>query len=307
MRSAVSVPSLPPPQAPTRSPAAASPAAAPACLPLCGPLPATIPPAARQALVPSLDKGLLVLQALRAVVGDPSACFKDPHQLVCFSEATCTSKDLCLVMPTGTCHVKKTGFSFYAQTSSNMHIISYIIWIGGGKSLIPLVASNMYPDKLVVVVTTLNMNKAVMRRRADAAGVSCWEWDDTCLQSTRLNQLTYRPQQGLLLVSADRATNATFHEFLLHQFAVHKSMARLFMDEAHLVLSEFRDIMFDVHAIRPRHCTWVFLTATLPPNLEQIIWGITASEPTVLRPDLSGFGIGTARLNLEYAVSDQAK
>lgn len=163
----------------------------------------------------------------------------------------------------------------------------------------------MYPDNLVVVVTTLNMNKADMRRRAEAAGVSCWEWDDTCIQSERLRHLSHRPQKGLLLVSADKAANASFQEFLLHQFAVHKSVARLFMDEVHLVLSEFRDIMFEVHAIRPPYCTWVFLTATLSPDLEQIIWGITASEPTVLRPDLSGFGIGTARLNLEYAVSDQ--
>ena len=112
MRSTVRSPSLPLPQAPAPAPepapAAAPSAAASVFLPLCGPLLPTTPPSARQALVPSLDQGLSVLQALRAVVGDPSATFRDPHQVVCFSEAACTTKDLCIVMPTGAC----LGFCF---------------------------------------------------------------------------------------------------------------------------------------------------------------------------------------------------
>jgi superfamily II DNA helicase RecQ len=154
----------------------------------------------------------------------------------------------------------------------------------------------------VVVVCPLNMIKQGMAARAEKAGIPCWQWDSTCLQADRLGQLTHRPQKGLLLVSADMATNGSFAEFLLHQFAVHKCVARLFMDEVHIVLSEFRDVVFDVHAIRPPGCTWVFLTATLPPDLELLICDITATTPTILRPDVSGFGTGTARLNLEYAV-----
>ena len=174
---------------------------------------------------------------------------------------------------------------------------------GGGKTVIPILTAKRHPDKLVVLIAPLNILKQDVKVRAAAAGVDCWVWGEEQMNRQRVFHLLDRPARGLCLVTADKATQQVFTQFLLRQFAQHRSVARVFFDEIHLVLAEFRDVMWDVYGIRPQHCTWSFLTATLPPNLEHIVWDIMATRPCILRPDVSGFGLGTTRLNLEYAVS----
>ena len=157
------------------------------------------------------------------------------------------------------------------------------------------------PRKLTVVVAPQNVIITGLEQRALAAGVAVVRWTSATLQE--LDQWMRLPQSGLLLVSADMATSHAFCTFLRHQFTHHKSLNRLFMDEVHLALQDFRSVMLDLWRICPRGCTWVFLTGSLAVEEEPLIGNIMDARPVILRPDTAGFGVGTTRLNVELAVS----
>lgn len=157
------------------------------------------------------------------------------------------------------------------------------------------------PTKLTVVVAPQNVIITGIEKRATEAGVPLVQrWTGHCLRN--LGEWVGAPQCGLLLVSADLATTQAFRSFLRKQFSVFKCVHRVFMDEVHLSLQEFRSVMLDLWRICPRPCTWVFLTGSLALDEEPLVCNIVDARPLVLRPDTAGFGVGTARLNLEYVV-----
>ncbi len=157
------------------------------------------------------------------------------------------------------------------------------------------------PQKLTVVVAPMNVIMTGIEQRAQAAGVQVSIW--TTGAAGAVDKLKREKQKGLLLVSADKATTPAFREFLRWQFVNLGNVARLFMDELHLVLQDFRSVMQDVWRIRPRGCPWVFLTGSLAVQEELLVCEIVGARPLVLRPDSAGFGMGTGRANIEYVVS----
>lgn len=157
------------------------------------------------------------------------------------------------------------------------------------------------PDNLTVVVAPQNVIMTNLEPRARACGVVVETWT-SATTTGNLAAWNGAAQKGLLLVSADMATGQVFRDFLAKQFHVFKSVHRLFMDEWHLALQDFRSVMRDLYRICPRPCTWVFLTGSLSEDEERLVGNIVDARPVILRPDRSGFGIGTARPNLEYVV-----
>lgn len=171
---------------------------------------------------------------------------------------------------------------------------------GGGKTCIPIMAALHNPKKLTVVVAPQNVVITGIEQRAAAAGLRVARWTAKC--QSELHRWMDVPQAGLLLVSADMATAHSFCCFLDRQFTHLKSLNRLFMDEVHLCLQDFRSVMLDLWRICPRGCSWVFLTGSLAVEEEPLVSNIVAARPVILRPDTAGYGVGTARLNIEYTV-----
>jgi hypothetical protein len=156
------------------------------------------------------------------------------------------------------------------------------------------------PNKLTVVVAPQNVVITGIEQRAAALKLKVARWTAQCQRE--LHRWMNVAQVGLLLVSADMATTHTFCCFLDKQFTHFKSLNRLFMDEVHLCLQDFRSVMLDLWRIRPRGCSWVFLTGSLSVEEEPLVCNIVDARPVILRPDTAGFGVGTARLNIEYTV-----
>lgn len=156
------------------------------------------------------------------------------------------------------------------------------------------------PKKLTVVVAPLNVVITGLEQRAAAVGLRVARWSAQC--ERELHRWMNAPHAGLLLVSADVATTHTFSCFLDKQFTHFQCLNRLFMDEVHLCLQDFRSVMLDLWRIRPRGCSWVFLTGSLAVEEEPLVSNIVDARPIILRPDTGGIGFGTARLNIEYIV-----
>lgn len=172
--------------------------------------------------------------------------------------------------------------------------------LGGGKSLLPLLCAKLHPNDLVIVVCPLIILKENLLDRARQAGIErakAWDKEDIA----KVVQYNVYPVKGLLFVTTDLATSGPFQTFLNAQDTQHGTLVRLFIDEVHLCLEAYREVMSDLYVLRSEKRGWVLLTATLSPQREPIVFQVLGAKPLVLRPDTS-FGIGTQRLNIEYAV-----
>lgn len=129
---------------------------------------------------------------------------------------------------------------------------------GGGKSMIPILASIMEPEGAVVVVLPLRSLMTDWERKLKAMKVVFQVYDPTKPLASTIN---------LILVSADKAKFKTWRQRLGELDAV-LPVTRMVFDEAHLPLlaNDFRESMRHMLELRQFRMQLVLLSATVPPS-----------------------------------------
>lgn len=129
---------------------------------------------------------------------------------------------------------------------------------GGGKSMIPIVASMMEHEEAVVVVLPLRSLMTDWERKLIAMKVPFQVYDPTKPLKNTIN---------LIMVSADKARFKTWRQHLAELDAV-LPVTRMVFDEAHLPLlsNDFRESMRDMLELRQFPMQMVLLSATVPPS-----------------------------------------
>lgn len=183
-----------------------------------------------QTIAQSVD----MLQLFRMLMKDEYAAFRNEHQVAAMRTTSASeTADFIIVTPTGS-----------------------------GKSLLYMMSALQNPTMTSVVVLPLVSLTADIKRRATEAGgdirVQCWDWN-----------VTPSDPPQLLLISVKEATSLGFEQWLAAANAT-KKVARVYVDEAHIVLSSmtYRREMIDFGASLKELVPLTLLTATLPPKME---------------------------------------
>lgn len=172
---------------------------------------------------------------------------------------------------------------------------------GGGKSMLFIVPAFTAPGGTTVVVVPLVALRADMQRRCQQLGISCVAWESR------------RPPDAasIVLVTPESAVSPDFQTFL-NRLRWMRRLDRIMIDECHVVLNsqgDFRPQMAQLGKLVRARTQMVWLTATLPPSMEEelcrrmkhnqtavTIYRARTSRPNVAyrvwRPVLTGVGRG---------------
>jgi hypothetical protein len=172
---------------------------------------------------------------------------------------------------------------------------------GGGKSMLFMVPAFTAPGGTTVVVVPLVALRADMQRRCQQLGILCVAWESR------------RPPDAasIVLVTPESAVSPDFQTFL-NRLRWMRRLDRIVIDECHVVLNsqrDFRPQMAQLGKLVQARTQMVWLTATLPPSMEDelcrwmkhdrtavTIYRAQTSRPNVAyrvwRPVLTGVGQG---------------
>jgi superfamily II DNA helicase RecQ len=161
---------------------------------------------------------------------------------------------------------------------------------GAGKSLLFMLPASVEPGGTTIVVVPLVALRADIRRRCQALGISCTEWESG------------RPADGasIVLVTPESAVSETFTTFINRKRWSHE-LDRIVIDECHIVLNDryhFRKEMGQLGELVKGKTQMVLLTATLPRDEEAELCRRMYFEPSQVR----WFRSRTARTNVAYRV-----
>lgn len=229
----------------------------------CEPTPTLMP--ARAASM-TLDQSVRYLGALRKAISDPKATFRNSAQAeAVFRIMSDRENDSILIQPTGS-----------------------------GKSLLYLMSTILNPTLVTVVVCPLVGLTLDILSRAQNASVKIFarRWNEIAERDRTPDQA---PQ--FLLVSAEEAVTDEF-DFYLQKLAEVNLLNRIFVDEAHLVLTArtYRKAMYLLGLLRRVAVPLTLLSATLPPKMIQPISAIfKLCDPVILRSS-------TVRPNIAFSV-----
>lgn len=155
---------------------------------------------------------------------------------------------------------------------------------GGGKSMLFMLPAFLNSDRVTVLILALIALRVDLMRRFGQAGItySCWP--------------SMNPAP-LVVVSTEAASSESFHQHLL-ALERQNVLDRVVLDEAHMSVSEdhYRPQMRDLVNLRVLTAQFVYLTATLPPSMEQDLTSLHALDsPLTIRTSSN-------RSNLYYSV-----
>ncbi|KAF7174528.1 hypothetical protein CNMCM5623_007656 [Aspergillus felis] len=171
----------------------------------------------------------------------------------------------------------------------------------GGKSMLFMVPAFTAPGGTTIVVVPLVALQADMTRRCQELSISCMPWE------------SWRPPDtaSIMLVTPESAVSPDFQTFL-NRLRWTRRLDRIVINKYHMVLNDqqdFRPQMAQLGRLVQAHTQMVWLTATLPPSMEDklcrrikhdqaavTIYRARTSRPNVAyrvwRPDMTGVGQG---------------
>ena len=162
-----------------------------------------------------------------------------------------------------------------------------ILPTGAGKSMLFLVPCILESDLVTVIICPLVALNHDMKGRFFKAGLQIATWSERLEKDFRA-----------LIVSIETAASAGFLQFL-EQLCLQKKLARLVIDEAHIVLTsaDYRPKLREIFAQRPsRPVPLLLLTASLPPCMtKELCRAVGCPRPLMIRSP------STARSNIKYS------
>ena len=171
-----------------------------------------------------------------------------------------------------------------------------ILPTGGGKSLLFMLPATLPDAKTTIVVVPFVALMKDLVQKCQEAGIDCVEWKEN-----------RQCKASIIFVAAETAAQTTFLEYACN-LRLLGQLDRIFVDECHLILTaaEYRELLPRLEQLRLLPCPITFLTATLPPSMEEEfneamnLGGATAAGasptfPTYIRAP-------TNRLNFVYEV-----
>ncbi|CEN60840.1 hypothetical protein ASPCAL03272 [Aspergillus calidoustus] len=131
---------------------------------------------------------------------------------------------------------------------------------GGGKSMLFILPAWAVPGGTTIVVVPLISLRQDMARRCQQLGVLCVAWD------------WQRPpdEAAIVLVTPESAVTSDFQSFI-NQLVMMRRLDRVVVDECHIIMNaqkDFRPQMAQLGRLVRARCPMVYLTATLPPQME---------------------------------------
>ncbi|KAL2835637.1 P-loop containing nucleoside triphosphate hydrolase protein [Aspergillus pseudodeflectus] len=131
---------------------------------------------------------------------------------------------------------------------------------GGGKSMLFMLPAWAVPGGTTIVVVPLISLRQDMARRCRQLGVSCVAWD------------RQRPpdEAAIVLVTPEAAVTGDFQSFI-NRLVMMRRLDRVVVDECHIIMNgqkDFRPQMAQLGRLVRARCPMVYLTATLPPQME---------------------------------------
>jgi late competence protein required for DNA uptake (superfamily II DNA/RNA helicase) len=135
---------------------------------------------------------------------------------------------------------------------------------GGGKSMLFMLPAFVAPGGCTVVVVPLISLRADLMQRCQQLGIQCVSWESR------------RPpdEAAIVLVTPESSEDPDFHTFLNRQRWMRR-LDRIVVDECHIILNQqkdFRPAMARLGRLVSARTQMVFLTATLPPRMEEIFF-----------------------------------
>lgn len=163
---------------------------------------------------------------------------------------------------------------------------------GAGKSMLFMLPAWAEQGGTTVVVVPLIALRGDMKRRCNALGISCAEWEGR-----------YPPDAAaIVLVTPESAVSEGFMTFL-NRLKATQQLDRIVIDECHIVLNRrytFRKQMQRLRRLMMAETQMVLLTATLPPSKEEELY----SRMYFKKEQVKKFRARTARVNVAYRVVD---
>lgn len=165
---------------------------------------------------------------------------------------------------------------------------------GQGKSLTFLLPASLVGSGTTIVVVPLISLRQDLQHRCTQLGLSCGTWDP------RLKTQDVK----LLLVTPESMASLDFQTYL-NRLLTMQRLDRIVVDECHMLLEtsvHFRVKMLEqIRALSHLNIPSLFLTATLPPSLEDGFWSlvyIPSDRGIILRSP-------TTRVNIYYRVVEK--
>lgn len=161
---------------------------------------------------------------------------------------------------------------------------------GGGKSMLFMLPAYVEPSGTTVVVIPLIALRQDFQRRCQQLNISYAVWERR------------RPpdEASIVLVTPESAITPEFHSFL-NRLRIVRRLDRIVIDECHVMLpgsADFRPAMRRLGELIQARTQLVFLTATLPPTLEQALFERIGHAREAVRL----FRAPTTRSNIRYLV-----
>ena len=164
-----------------------------------------------------------------------------------------------------------------------------IMGTGAGKSLTFMLPAFWPGSRTSIVIVPMVALRSDMKRRCDALGIGCVEWDANSPREAKI-----------VLVTPESAVTKGFWNFL-NRLQLTMSLDRIVIDECHTVLDStdnFRPKMERLRELFTVDCQIVMLTATLPPEDEGSLMDFMGiSNVTVHKHRTT-----TSRSNVHYSV-----
>jgi superfamily II DNA helicase RecQ len=179
------------------------------------------------------------------------------------------------------------GKAIRAVISNRLQVV-VVLATGQGKSLLYQLPARLPGAGTTLLIVPLVALKQDTIRKCKQLGVDCSVWSSHQQPS---------PGCPLVLVSLDQAVQTPFLTFA-NQLNAAGLLARVVIDESHLVCTaeSYRRRMREVKQLRMLHCQFVFLTATLAPQMEPAFEeALLLQRPLYIRS-------ATIRTDLEYYV-----
>jgi hypothetical protein len=172
--------------------------------------------------------------------------------------------------------------------NNNQENVTAVLATGAGKTLPILLAASLQGSTTTIVITPFVALMQDFERRCKDVGVECARWSP---------DMPSRPRV-IVLAAETIANSKRLADDLSYWIRDGNQLVdRIVFDEAHVLISAFyRNLDSLAHVLPAISCQKVFITATLPPSGERLLFGRVGVRSTVM------LRCPTFRSNLRYRI-----